>query len=204
MRSLPALLAGLLLLITAIPVAAGNFPAKDARYHTYAEMVAEVNDAVADHPAIVRKLIHRAEPPGPRHLAAKISDNVATDENEPEVLFDALHHAREHLTVEQALAVLRWLTDGYGSNSTITRIGQRPRDLHRVHGQPRRRRVRREPERLPGLAQEPPAQLGQLVRGHRPQPQLRLPLGVLRRVVGRDVVEHIPWAGAPSPRPRPG
>ncbi len=119
MRTLPALLAGLLLLITAIPVAAGNFPARDARYHTYAEMVAEVNDAVADHPAIVRKLTIGESHQGRAIVAAKISDNVATDENEPEVLFDALHHAREHLTVEQALAVLRWLTDGYGSNSTI-------------------------------------------------------------------------------------
>ena len=54
--------------------------------------------------------------------AAKISDNVGTDENEPEVLFDALHHAREHLTVEQALAVLRWLSDGYPSNSTVKRL----------------------------------------------------------------------------------
>ena len=38
--------------------------------------------------------------------AAKVSDNVATDEPEPEVLFDSLHHAREHLSLEQTLAVL--------------------------------------------------------------------------------------------------
>ena len=36
---------------------------------------------------------------------------------EPEVLVDALHHAREHLTTEQALALLRWLTDDYGSDA---------------------------------------------------------------------------------------
>ena len=52
--------------------------------------------------------------------AAKVSDNVADDEDEPEVLFDGLHHAREHLTVEQTLAILRWLSDGYGSNAEIT------------------------------------------------------------------------------------
>ena len=38
---------------------------------------------------------------------AKVSDNVADDEAEPEILVDALHHARERLTVEQALYLLR-------------------------------------------------------------------------------------------------
>ena len=53
---------------------------------------------------------------------AKVSDNVAEDEAEPEVLVDALHHAREHLTTEQALAVLRWLTRDYGTEETVTRL----------------------------------------------------------------------------------
>ena len=44
----------------------------------------------------------------------KVSDQVGEDEDEPEVLIDALHHAREHLTTEQALATLRWLTRDYG------------------------------------------------------------------------------------------
>ena len=51
--------------------------------------------------------------------AAKISDNVHDDESEPEVLIDALHHAREHLTVEQALATLRWLTRDYATDGTV-------------------------------------------------------------------------------------
>ena len=54
--------------------------------------------------------------------AVKVSDNVATDEPEPEVLFDSLHHAREHLTLEQNLALLRWLTDDYGTDAQITSI----------------------------------------------------------------------------------
>jgi hypothetical protein len=122
MRPLIALLAGLLLLAAAAPVAAGEFPAKDSRYHTYAEMVAEVNQAVADHPGIVKRVAMGQSHQGRNIVAAKVSDNVADDENEPEVLIDALHHAREHLTVEQALAVLRWLTDGYTTNSTIKRL----------------------------------------------------------------------------------
>ena len=99
-----------------------GFPSKDARYHDYAEMVAELNKAVADHPAIVQKFSIGESYQHRQIWAAKISDNVGTDENEPEVLIDALHHAREHLTVEQALAALRWLSDGYPSNSTVKRL----------------------------------------------------------------------------------
>ena len=35
--------------------------------------------------------------------AAKVSDNVGVDENEPEVLFDGLHHAREHISAEMTI-----------------------------------------------------------------------------------------------------
>ena len=34
----------------------------------------------------------------------------------------ALHHAREHLSLEQTLAILRWLTEGYGTDARITNI----------------------------------------------------------------------------------
>ena len=106
-------------------VAAADFPAKDSRYHTYAEMVAELDQAVADHPGIVQKFSIGQSYKGREIWAAKISDNVATDEPEPEVLIDALHHAREHLTVEQALAVMRWMTDDYGTDDTVTRLVDR-------------------------------------------------------------------------------
>lgn len=125
MRRIPAALVGLLLLAVAVPVtsvAAADFPSRDSRYNTYAEMVAELDRAVADHAAIVRKFSIGQSYQGRQLWTAKISDNVADDENEPEVFLDSLHHGREHLTVEQALAVLRWLTDGYGSDSTITRL----------------------------------------------------------------------------------
>ena len=52
----------------------------------------------------------------------KISDNVGTDENEPEILFNAHQHAREHLTVEMALYILHLLIDGYGTDSRITNL----------------------------------------------------------------------------------
>ena len=49
-----------------------------------------------------------------------MSDNVADDEAEPEVLLDGSHHAREHITVEQTLDTLDFLADGYGSDQRVT------------------------------------------------------------------------------------
>ena len=112
---------------------------------------------------------------------AKVSDNVAVDENEPEVMFDALHHAREHLSLEQNLALLRWLTQGYGSDCPDHEDREHARDLDRLRGQSRRRRVRHHRHALPVLAQEPPAERGDDRHRHGHQPQLRLSLGVLRR-----------------------
>ena len=54
--------------------------------------------------------------------AVKISDNVATDEAEPEVLFTRNQHAREHLTVEMALYLLNELTSEYGTDSRVTNV----------------------------------------------------------------------------------
>jgi len=99
-----------------------QFPAGFEAYHTYAEMVAELDAAVADHPAIVRKFSIGQSYEGRELWAAKISDNVALDEDEPEALFDSLTHAREHLTVEMNLYLLNLLTDGYGNNARITSI----------------------------------------------------------------------------------
>ena len=133
---------------------------------------------------IVPPLQHRHLVRGPRACwAVKISDNVGTDENEPEVLFTANQHAREHLTVEMALYLLNQLTAKYGDRHA----DHEPRQLRARSGssrrQPGRRRVRHRHRLLPLVAQEPPAQ-HRLERGrHRPQPQLGLPVGLLRRLV---------------------
>ncbi|MGK7231038.1 M14 family metallopeptidase [Streptomyces hygroscopicus] len=97
-----------------------DFPPADAKYHTYAEANAEINAAVATYPSILSKRVIGKSYEGRDIVALKISDNVATDENEPEVLFTAHQHAREHLTVEMALYLVRQFTEGYGSDPRIT------------------------------------------------------------------------------------
>ncbi|MGC4790154.1 M14 family zinc carboxypeptidase [Micromonospora sp. DT178] len=103
-------------------VGTAAFPPADSNYHDYAELTAVVNKVVADHPSIARKISIGSSYEGRDLMAVKISDNVASDENEPEILFNSQQHAREHLTVEMAVYLLNLFTDSYGSDSRITSI----------------------------------------------------------------------------------
>ncbi|OEJ94623.1 M14 family metallopeptidase [Streptomyces thermolilacinus] len=102
------------------PVTPMDFPPADSRYHNYAEMTAEINQRLQQYPGIMSKRVIGKSYQGRDIVAIKISDNVAADENEPEVLFTHHQHAREHLTVEMALYLLRELGAGYGSDSRVT------------------------------------------------------------------------------------
>ncbi|MCL3996129.1 M14 family metallopeptidase [Streptomyces lavenduligriseus] len=99
-----------------------DFPSADAKYHNYAEANAEIDQRLAAYPGIMNKRVIGKSYQGRDIVAIKVSDNVGTDENEPEVLFTAHQHAREHLTVEMALYLLRELGAGYGSDSRITSL----------------------------------------------------------------------------------
>jgi carboxypeptidase T len=99
-----------------------DFPSADSAYHNYAEMTAEINQIVADHPTIAQKIQYGTSYEGRALIALKISDNVATDESEPEVLYNAHQHAREHLTVEMALYLANMFTNDYGSDSRVTNV----------------------------------------------------------------------------------
>lgn len=103
-------------------VSTQDFPSRDAAYHNYSEMVSEVNTIVARYPAIASKRVLGKTYQGRDIVAVKISDNVGTDESEPEVLYDANHHAREHLTVEMAVYLLHLYTDNYATDTRIRTI----------------------------------------------------------------------------------
>ncbi|WP_336111778.1 M14 family metallopeptidase [Streptomyces sp. PTD9-10] len=99
-----------------------DFPSADSKYHNYAEMNAEIDQRLAAYPNIMSKRVIGKSYQGRDIVAIKVSDNVATDEDEPEVLFTFHQHAREHLTVEMALYLLREFGAGYGSDSRITNL----------------------------------------------------------------------------------
>ena len=99
-----------------------DFPSSDSGYHNFAEMTSEINSIVAGRTNIARQSVIGTSYQGRNITAIKISDNVGTDESEPEVLFTHHQHAREHLTVEMALYLLHLLADNYGADSRITNL----------------------------------------------------------------------------------
>ena len=121
----PSLALGLLILSLVMPgsaLAAAEFPAGYGAYHTYAEVGADVAAVEAAHPGIVERFSIGKSYLGRQLWAAKISDNVGVDEDEPEVLFDGGIHSDEHMGTEMTLRILHWLADGYGTDPRITSI----------------------------------------------------------------------------------
>jgi carboxypeptidase T len=100
-----------------------DFPPADADYHNYTELLTALADTAAAHGDIVRLVDVGVSVEGRPIPAVKISDHPERDEtDEPAILFVALHHAREHLTVEMALAVIRLFTEGYGVDPALTNL----------------------------------------------------------------------------------
>ena len=102
--------------------ARADFPAADARYHNDAETRAQIDATIAVHPDLISRTAIGHSYEGRELWAVKISDNVGVDEGEPEVLFSAGQHAREHLTVEMALYLIDELTGKYATDPRIKGI----------------------------------------------------------------------------------
>jgi hypothetical protein len=91
-------------------------------YHTYDENEAALGALVAAYPSLADTIhIGTAYAPTSRNITAiKISDNVGTDESEPEVLYMGNHHARELMSVEIPLMFAQYLLAHYGTDATVT------------------------------------------------------------------------------------
>jgi putative cell wall-binding protein/murein tripeptide amidase MpaA len=105
-----------------LPPPGPDYPSYDSRYTSPGEMLLALRVAEVAYPGLVQVFSIGKSYYGREIWTTKISDNVATDEAEPEVLIDALHHAREHLTVEQAMYMLRTLTADYGRDPYVTNL----------------------------------------------------------------------------------
>ena len=67
---------------------------QDGGYHTYQEWVDESAAIVAAHPSLVTRTQIGTSYEGRPIWALKVSDNAATDEDEPEIFINGLTHAR--------------------------------------------------------------------------------------------------------------
>ncbi len=83
-------------------------------YHSYDDMVIELNEVVIDHPNIAKLFSIGKTYENRDILAIKISDNPEKeDDSEPEVLFVGPHHGNEWIGFEVAIFLMNFLTDNY-------------------------------------------------------------------------------------------
>ncbi|MFK8037933.1 MAG: M14 family zinc carboxypeptidase [Crocinitomicaceae bacterium] len=108
------------------PITPNNFHLGTyAGFYTYQEYLNELDSMASLYPnlitvkaAIDTFLTHEGRP----IYWVKISDNPNTNETEPEVLYSALHHAREPASLSQLIFYMWYLLENYDSNSEIAHI----------------------------------------------------------------------------------
>lgn len=95
-------------------------PLVDVAYTDNAEMLAFLQQVVADHSAITRLEQVGTSVHGREIWAMMISDHAALDEDELAVLFNSDHHPREVMTPEVIMDTIDYLTDNYGIDPAVT------------------------------------------------------------------------------------
>jgi carboxypeptidase T len=92
-------------------------------YRTYSEINATLDSIHTAHPTISTAKFSIGQTGQGREMwVMKISDNPTVDEDEPEVFYNALIHAREPVTMEGLLYFMHYLTDNYGTNPDVTAL----------------------------------------------------------------------------------
>ncbi|MET9709642.1 M14 family metallopeptidase [Nocardiopsis alba] len=99
-----------------------TYASPDPGYTTYPELLEIIDEVVENNPDIAAQEVYGSSYEGQDLVAIKISGDVSTDQDLPEVLFTHSQHAREHLTVEMAIYLMRLFTEGYGEDPRITEL----------------------------------------------------------------------------------
>lgn len=100
-----------------IPDLEEYFRSRAASYPTLEEVLDSIYSFALNYPLIVKlDTVGSLTYEGRRILALKISDNVNIDEDEPKLLFEGMHHAREWPAVVMPLFIIDTLVTGYMNN----------------------------------------------------------------------------------------
>jgi murein tripeptide amidase MpaA len=94
-------------------------------YLTYNELLSELDEMAATYPNLITTkapistfLTHENRP----IYYVRLSDNPTVDEGEPKVLYTAIHHAREPMSLMETVFFMWYLLENYGSNDEVTYI----------------------------------------------------------------------------------
>jgi len=92
-------------------------------YYTFNEIEDQLDNLYANFPELITQKVSIGETLEGRNIwMVKISDNPNIDENEPEMLYTGLHHAREPMSYMNLFYFMDWLTDNYGTDPEATAL----------------------------------------------------------------------------------
>jgi hypothetical protein len=94
----------------------------DGSYHTFSEVESDLLGVASSYPDITKLVSIGKTYEGRDIWALKISDNPDIEEDEPEIMYNAAHHAREWMTIEVCMCLINTLVENYTSNVTIRDI----------------------------------------------------------------------------------
>lgn len=91
-------------------------------YFTYAEMNTIMLNLATAYPTLVSRITIGTSSEGRIIYGVKISDNVTLDQDEPEVLYTALQHAREAISGTSMIFFMQYLAQNYASDIRIREL----------------------------------------------------------------------------------
>jgi len=94
-------------------------------YCTYDEMIGHLDNMASLFPDLIceKQIIPGFETHEGRPIYwLRISDNPNTNEDEPEILYTGVHHAREPISLQQLLFYMYYLLENYETDSEVQRI----------------------------------------------------------------------------------
>jgi len=92
-------------------------------YYTFAEIEEHLDELYTDYPELITEKVSLGQTLEGRDIwMVKVSDNPEADEDEPEMLYTGLHHAREPMSYMNLFYFMNWLTENYGIDPEATAL----------------------------------------------------------------------------------
>ena len=92
-------------------------------FYTLAEVISKIDSMRLLYPNLITTKVSIGDSVESRPIyMVKISDNADIDENEPELLYTALHHAREPQSMMQMIYFMYYLLENYNTNPSVQYI----------------------------------------------------------------------------------
>ncbi|WP_162915740.1 M14 family zinc carboxypeptidase [Paraflavitalea soli] len=109
--------------LTNVAVPAGFIPGSYGGYYSWQEIQQRIDSLVHNYPSLVQKIVLPGTSlEGRPMIVVKISDNVATDEGEPEAFYTGLHHAREGMSMMNLFFFMQYLVENYATDNRIKEL----------------------------------------------------------------------------------